>query len=42
VLWGEAAEREAALNRLMPLGPCVPDVSWDELPHPFLAMDLDH
>jgi hypothetical protein len=25
VLWGEAAEREAALNRLMPLGPFKPD-----------------
>jgi hypothetical protein len=29
VLWGEAAEREVALNRLMPLGPFGPNVSWD-------------
>jgi hypothetical protein len=37
VLWGEAAEREAALNRLQPLGPFVPDVSWNELPQAFMA-----
>jgi hypothetical protein len=42
VLWGEAAEREVALNRLMPLGPFVPDVSWDELPQACTAMDAEH
>jgi hypothetical protein len=42
VLWGEAAEREVALNRLMPLGPFVPDVSWDELPQALMAMDAEH
>jgi hypothetical protein len=42
VLWGKAAEREVALNRLRPLGPFVPDVSWDELPQAFMAMDTDH
>jgi hypothetical protein len=42
VLWGEAAEREVALNRLLPLGPFVPDVSWDDLPQAFMAMDSDH
>jgi hypothetical protein len=42
VLWGEAAEREVALNRLLPLGPFVPDVSWDELLQAFMAMDSDH
>jgi hypothetical protein len=39
VLWGEAPEREAALNRLTPLGPFVPNVSWDELPQAFMAID---
>ena len=42
VLWGEAAEREAALNRLMPLGPFEPDAPWDELPQAFMAMDVEH
>jgi hypothetical protein len=42
VLWGEAAEREAALNRLMPLGPFESDAPWDELPQAFIAMDVDH
>jgi hypothetical protein len=42
VLWGEAAEREAALNRLMPLGPFEPDAPWDELPQTFMAMDAEH
>jgi hypothetical protein len=42
VLWGEAAEREVALNRLLPLGPFVPNVSWDDLPQAFMAMDSDH
>jgi site-specific DNA-cytosine methylase len=42
VLWGEAAEREVALNRLRPLSPFVPDVLWDELPQAFMAMDTDH
>jgi hypothetical protein len=42
VLWGEAAEREVALNRLTPLGPFVPDVSWDELPQACMAMDAKH
>jgi site-specific DNA-cytosine methylase len=31
-----------ALNRLMPLGPFVPDVSWDELPQACMAMDAQH
>jgi hypothetical protein len=42
VLWGEAAEREAALNRLMPLGPFESDASWNELPQAFMAMDVKH
>jgi hypothetical protein len=42
VLWGEAAEREVALNRLMPLGPFAPNVSWDRLPQAFMAMDAEH
>jgi site-specific DNA-cytosine methylase len=42
VLWGEAAEREAALNRLMPLGPFEPDATWDELLQAFMAMDVEH
>jgi hypothetical protein len=42
VLWGKAAEREAALNRLMPLGPSEPDAPWDELPKAFMAMDAEH
>jgi hypothetical protein len=42
VLWGEAAEREVALNRLMPLGPFAPDMSWDELPQACMAMDAEH
>jgi hypothetical protein len=42
VLWGEAAEREVALNRLMPLGPFGPNVSWDELPQACMAMDAEH
>jgi hypothetical protein len=42
VLWGEAAEREAALNRLMPLGPFKPDALWDELPQAFMGMDVEH
>jgi hypothetical protein len=41
VLWEEAAEREVALNRLMPLGPFTPDVSWDELPQACMAMDAE-
>jgi hypothetical protein len=42
VLWGEAAEREAALNMLMPMGPFEPDAPWDELPQAFMAMDVEH
>jgi hypothetical protein len=42
VLWGEAAERKAALNRLMPLGPFEPDAPRDELPQAFMAMDVKH
>jgi hypothetical protein len=42
VLWGEAAEREAALNKLMPLGPFEPDAPWNELPQAFMAMDVEH
>jgi hypothetical protein len=43
VLWGAAAEREVALNRLRPLGPFVRDVSWDELPQVYcMAIDADH
>jgi hypothetical protein len=42
VLWGEAAEREAALHRLTPLGPFVLDVSWDELPQAFMATEEEH
>jgi hypothetical protein len=42
VLWGKAAEREVALNRLRHLGPFVPYVAWDELPQAFMAMDTDH
>jgi hypothetical protein len=42
VLWGEPAEREVALNRLLALGPFVPDVSWDDMPQAFMAMDSDH
>jgi hypothetical protein len=42
VLWGEAAKRELALNRLMPLSPFEPDAPWDELPHAFMAMDIEH
>jgi hypothetical protein len=41
VLWGEAAEREVALNRLMLLGPFALDVSWDELPQACMAMDAE-
>jgi site-specific DNA-cytosine methylase len=42
VLWGEAAEREAALNRLVPLGSFELDAPWDELPQAFMAMDVEH
>jgi hypothetical protein len=42
VLWDEAAEREVALSRLMPLGPFEPDAPWDELPQAFMAMDAEH
>jgi hypothetical protein len=42
VLWGGAAEREAALSRLMPFGPFEPDAPWDELPQAFMAMDAEH
>jgi hypothetical protein len=42
VLWGEAAEREAVLNKLMPLDPFEPDAPWDELPQAFMAMDAEH
>jgi hypothetical protein len=42
VLWGEAAEREVLLNRLMPLGPFKPYAPWDELPQAFMAMDVEH
>jgi hypothetical protein len=42
VLWGESGERKVVLNRLMPLGPFVPNVSWDELPLAFMAIDSDH
>jgi hypothetical protein len=42
VLWGEAAECEAALNRLMILGPFEPDAPWDEMPQAFMAMDVEH
>jgi hypothetical protein len=42
VLWGKGAEREAALNRLMPLGPFETDAPWDELPQAFMAMDAEH
>jgi hypothetical protein len=42
VLWGEAAEREAALNRLMPLGPFELDAPLDEMPQAFMAMDVEH
>jgi hypothetical protein len=42
VLWEKAAEREVALNRLMPLGPFGPNVSWDELPQACMAMDAEH
>jgi hypothetical protein len=42
VLWGKAAEREVALNRLMPLGSLGPSVSWDELPQACMAMDAEH
>jgi hypothetical protein len=42
VPWGEAAEREAALNRLMPLGPFEPDAPWDPSPQAFMAMDVEH
>jgi hypothetical protein len=42
VLWGEAAECEATLNRVMPLGPFEPDAPWDELSQAFMAMDAEH
>jgi hypothetical protein len=43
LLLGEGAECEAALNRLMPLGPFEPDAPWDELPpEAFMAMDVEH
>jgi hypothetical protein len=42
MLWGKAAEREAALNRLMPLGPFEPDAPWNELPQAFMAMEVEY
>jgi hypothetical protein len=42
VLWGKAAERKVALNRLMPLGPFELHAPWDELPQAFMAMDVEH
>jgi hypothetical protein len=41
VLWGEAAEREGALNMLIPLEPFERDAWWDELPQTSMAMDVE-